>query len=373
SERHRNTNRPRILGKGKRKGNKGSKHPSTAHTGKPPVLLGTLLTPTRGLASWIFNEVGTRLTILGGGPIYGQGSDSAESCRDQPDYEKWHSDVDSAGCYSPYLEDYRGYAGYEEKGECSDVSLQSDMGSVREGNIPMKVEEDPHRDLPSHSDAKGSGNDEPSVPKAPPKALPGVRCLRASSLPWVASREVSSEEDTPLPKVKGPRAHAPMPKPRGGKKAATPLPALEPGNTAGAVPNAHAPKSGQPSLPKMAKDSPPQAGQSPNQPMTCGLAGVPSPFPGLFNMCGVVHVPVPVMLNVPVTLSPFVSVPIPVSVCVPVSVIVLIPVLPLLSCSRWPVVGYPALLYHCLALVSGPQPDRLVRQELRPWWGGSVT
>ncbi|KAK1788790.1 hypothetical protein P4O66_002600 [Electrophorus voltai] len=68
--------------------------------------------------------------------------------------------------------------------------------------------------------------------------------------------------------------------------------------------------------------------------MTGGLVGVPFPFSGLFNMCGAVHVPVPITvflpitLNVPIALSPFVSGPVPVSVCVLVSVIVLVPVLP---------------------------------------------
>ncbi|KAK1790589.1 hypothetical protein P4O66_014465 [Electrophorus voltai] len=181
------------------------------------------------------------------------------------------------------------------------------MGSDHEEDTPMEVEEDPHRDLSSHSDAKSSKSDEPPAPKA----LPRARCLGA--------REASSsEEDTSPPKAKSPRVHAPTPKPRGGKKAAAPAP--ETGNIAGALPDMHAPKPGLSPLPKLARDTPRQAGRFPTQPTTGGLAEVPSPFPGLFNVHGIVHVPVPVTvpvsitLNVPVSLFPFVSVPISVSV-----------------------------------------------------------
>ncbi|KAK1800583.1 hypothetical protein P4O66_005790 [Electrophorus voltai] len=268
-----------------------------------------------------------------GGPAYGPGSDSLESYGDQPDHENRHLEVDSAGSYDPCLDDYGGYADYGEKGECSDVSVWSDMGSDREEDTPMEVEEDPHRDLPSHSDAKSSENDEPPAPKAPPKAPPRAYRPGASKLPRVASRESSSSEaDTPPSKVKSPRAHVPTPKPRGGKKAAAPVPVQEPGNTAGALPNAHAPKPGQPPLPKPVKNSPPQAGRFLTQSMSWGLAGVPSPSSGLFHVCDVVHVPVPIsipiILNVSVTLFPFVSMPVPVSLSVPVTVIIMLPVLP---------------------------------------------
>ncbi|KAK1794308.1 hypothetical protein P4O66_011197 [Electrophorus voltai] len=83
----------------------------------------------------------------------------------------------------------------------------------------MEVEEVPHRVLPSPSDATGSKKDEPPAPKAPPRAPPRARHPEASKLPWVTCREASpTEEDTPPPKVKSPRAHAPTPKPRRGKK-----------------------------------------------------------------------------------------------------------------------------------------------------------
>ncbi|KAK1787403.1 hypothetical protein P4O66_002727 [Electrophorus voltai] len=223
----------------------------------------------------------------------------------------------------------------------------------------MEVEEDPHRDLPSHSDAKSSENDEPPAPKSPSKSLPRAHRPGASRLPRVGSRETSSSEDTTPPKAKSPREHVPMPKPHGGKRAAAPVPAPEPGNTAGVLPSVHALKPEQSPLPKLARDNPCQAGWSPTQLTTGGLAGVPSPFPGLFNVCGVVHVPItmPVLitLNVPVTLFPFMSALMPVNVCIPVSSSWSLSFL-LLPCSRWPVVGCPFLQPRLLALVSGPQP-----------------
>ncbi|KAK1801594.1 hypothetical protein P4O66_004556 [Electrophorus voltai] len=115
--------------------------------------------------------------------------------------------------------------------------------------------EDPHGIFPPTATPKAQ-SEEPPVSKAPPRAChPG-----ASRLPWVASREASSAEgDTLPPKAKSPRAHAPMPKPRGRKKAAAPVPAPEPGNTAGALPDTHAPKPGQLPLSNMAKDTPHKA------------------------------------------------------------------------------------------------------------------
>ncbi|KAK1793807.1 hypothetical protein P4O66_001533 [Electrophorus voltai] len=54
------------------------------------------------------------------GPVYGPGSESAESYGNQLDYENRHSEVDSAGSYDPYLDDYSGYGDY---GKYSDISL----------------------------------------------------------------------------------------------------------------------------------------------------------------------------------------------------------------------------------------------------------
>ncbi|KAK1792700.1 hypothetical protein P4O66_012627 [Electrophorus voltai] len=249
----------------------------------------------------------------GGGPVYGPGSDGAESYGEQLDQEDRYSEMDSAGSYDPYLDDHREDTDYGETEECHDVCLQSDRGSDCEEEAPVEVEEYPRRDLPSHGDAKSSESKDLTAPKAPPRVCrPG-----ASRLTWVAGREaLLSDKDTPPPEAKSSRAYAPMPKPRAGKKATAPVP--EPG---------------QSPLPRLARDTSRQDGQSSTQPTTGGLVGVHSPFPGLLNVGGVVHVPVPdtvsvpITLNVPVSLFPFVSVPMPVSVCVPVSVIVLVPVL----------------------------------------------
>ncbi|KAK1790616.1 hypothetical protein P4O66_014492 [Electrophorus voltai] len=141
-----NTDLPRMPGKGKKKkGKKGSQRPPTAYAARSPVVLGTLLTP-------------------GADP----GSNSAESCREQPDQEDRYSEMDSAGSYDPYLDDHMGDTDYGETEECSDICLQSESGSDCEEETPMEVEY-PHRDLPSHSDTKSSHSKEPPAPKAPPR------------------------------------------------------------------------------------------------------------------------------------------------------------------------------------------------------------
>ncbi|KAK1803195.1 hypothetical protein P4O66_021722, partial [Electrophorus voltai] len=72
--------------------------------------------PHRDLrSSWLHNGGGTHWRILGG-PVYGPGSDSADSYRDQPDYNNQHSEVDSAGTYDPYMDYSEGYAEYGERG-----------------------------------------------------------------------------------------------------------------------------------------------------------------------------------------------------------------------------------------------------------------
>ncbi|KAK1803812.1 hypothetical protein P4O66_003736 [Electrophorus voltai] len=167
--------------------------------------------------------------------------------------------MDSAGSYNPYLDDHRGDTDYGETEECSNICLQSDRGSNYEEEVPMEVEEYPHRDLPSHGDAKSSESKEPPAPKA----LSRARRPGASRLTQVASREAPLS-DTPPSEAKSSRAYAPTPKPRAGKKAAEPEP-------------------GQSLLPRLARDTSCQAGQSSSQPTTGGLVGGPSPFPGLVN------------------------------------------------------------------------------------------
>ncbi|KAK1784806.1 hypothetical protein P4O66_003476 [Electrophorus voltai] len=248
-----------MPGKGKKKkGRKGSQGTPTARAARSPVFLGTLLTPgveageSYGTPTddrdWYNNFQSSesasvdhyvpavrpslilaslhRATgreepadrFLGGGPVYGPGSDSAETYGEQPDQADRYSEMDSAGFYGPYLDDHRGDTDYRETEECSDVCLQSDRGSDCEEEAPMEVEEYPHRDLPSHGDAKSSERKEPP---APPRARrPGV-----SRLTRVATTEGPlSDKDTLPPEAKSSRVYAPMPKPHAGKKAAAPVP-----------------------------------------------------------------------------------------------------------------------------------------------------
>ncbi|KAK1785827.1 hypothetical protein P4O66_003202 [Electrophorus voltai] len=168
-----------------------------------------------------FHNRGGHWTILGG-PEYGPGSDSVESYRPQPDYEDWHLEVDSAGCYLDY---YEGYLECGDRGECSDVSLQSDLESDYVEDPPMEVEEVLYGDPPTDSDVQSaiSKKDEPPVPKIPPKAPPRRYRLGASKLFRAGHLEVtSSEEKTPFTKAHSPGTCAPVPKPHRGKREATP-------------------------------------------------------------------------------------------------------------------------------------------------------
>ncbi|KAK1785895.1 hypothetical protein P4O66_003128 [Electrophorus voltai] len=74
--------------------------------------------------------------------------------------------MDSAGSYDPCLDDQWGYTDYGETGECSDVYLQSDMGSNREEDLSMEVEEVPQRNPSSLTKVMDSEGDEPPAPKA---------------------------------------------------------------------------------------------------------------------------------------------------------------------------------------------------------------
>ncbi|KAK1793119.1 hypothetical protein P4O66_011526, partial [Electrophorus voltai] len=351
----------------------------------PPVFLGTLQTPT--------------IWESGPGEI-GPGAEAGKLCGTMSGYEDWYNDFQSSKSdsvdSSPLLErpsfilaSLHGSTTGEEPtgcfwggshiwcGEYSDVILRSDRGSNREEDPAMEVEEVPHGDLPTQSDITGSENDEPPASKA----LPRARRPGASKLLQVTWKEVSLQEEvTPPPKANSPRAHAPTPKPRRGKKAAAPVPAPEKDNKSGALPETHAPKQEQPPLPKTVKDNPPQADRSPTQLMTGGLAGASSPFSRLLaNPLCVVHVPVhvtvpvPITLNVPITLFPFVSLPVPVGVCIPVFVIVLVPVFSpavLLTPARGRLSGPLASPF---GIGLGPQPNRVACRESRHWGWGSVT
>ncbi|KAK1794435.1 hypothetical protein P4O66_011308 [Electrophorus voltai] len=136
-------------------------------------------------------------------------------------------ELDSAGTYNPYMDYQEGYADHGESREYSDVSFQSDSEFNHVGDPLMEVEEILHKDPPSVMDTASadSKSDKPSTPKAPPR----VSRSGASKLPHMTHREAasSSHQNTPLPKEHSPRAHAPMAKPRRGKREVSPLPAPE--------------------------------------------------------------------------------------------------------------------------------------------------
>ncbi|KAK1804707.1 hypothetical protein P4O66_003563 [Electrophorus voltai] len=299
-----------MPGKGskRRKGKKGGKCPSTIRTMKSSVILASLHTPTTG-------EEATGGFL--GSPEYGP----------QLDYEDRHLEGDSTGSYDSNMDYYEGYADYGDNGECSNVSLWSDLGFNYGEDLSMEVEEVLYGDPPNISDVESadSKSDEPQALKILPKAPPRRCRLGASKPSRAAQREMTAfEEETSSTTAYSPGTCVSVPKPRRGKGEATPVPIPETGKATGGPPVTGARK--QPP-PKLAKGNPPQAGGTPAQPTTGGQF-VPVP----------VTVSIPITLSVPVALSLFVSVPVPVSV----SVIVLIPVLPpsvllTLACSvPWP-------------------------------------
>ncbi|KAK1806788.1 hypothetical protein P4O66_005272, partial [Electrophorus voltai] len=151
---------------------------------------------------------------------------------------------------------------------------------------------------------------------------------RISMRPIGACGEVSSSDEYTLSvKARSPRAQAPKSKPCKGKKAVSPLPAPEMGQSAEAFPEARAPKPEQPPPHTLGREDPVQPRRIQTQ-LTGGLAGAPATFPELFNSHlynpVFVPVPIPVLITVPVALSPFMSVPVPISVSIPVSVVVLV-------------------------------------------------
>ncbi|KAK1794607.1 hypothetical protein P4O66_001327 [Electrophorus voltai] len=140
-----------------------------------------------------------------------------------------------------------GYAEYGERGECSDVTLESYRWSSREEDPLMEVEEVTGSEVdkpsaikaplkalprvrrfkvvsrgkfPPPNDVIGSEEDEPPAPKA----LPRARHSGVSKQPRVTDGEATSaaEEDIPPPRVRTSREQAPTPNPRGGKTAAAP-------------------------------------------------------------------------------------------------------------------------------------------------------
>ncbi|KAK1796216.1 hypothetical protein P4O66_009287 [Electrophorus voltai] len=198
---------------GKEKGKKGSQCTPTSHAARSPVVVGTLLTPGADLSTEAGEVYGTPAGDLDwyndfqysesdsvdsycpagrpslilaslqettgreesteqfwGGTVYGPGLDIAECYGEQPDQEDRYSEMDSARSYDPCLDVHRGYTDYGETEECSDVCLWSERGSNHEEEAPIEVEEDPHRDVSSHGEAKSSQSNEPPAPKEPPRA-----------------------------------------------------------------------------------------------------------------------------------------------------------------------------------------------------------
>ncbi|KAK1790257.1 hypothetical protein P4O66_014169, partial [Electrophorus voltai] len=147
----------------KRKGKKGGKRPPTTRAARPRH---------PGLTPHFHHGGGGRWTILGGPPEYGPGSDSAQSYRPQPDSEGWYAES-----YDHYMEIQEGYVDYGEYGECSDVSLRSDVGFGYGEDPSMEVEELLYGDPSNGSDVESVDSESNEAPalQIPPKALPGRR------------------------------------------------------------------------------------------------------------------------------------------------------------------------------------------------------
>ncbi|XP_035387482.1 calcium-binding protein 2a [Electrophorus electricus] len=104
----------------------------------------------------------------------------------------------------------------------------------------MEVEEVLYGDPPNFCDLESadSKSDEPPVLKILPKAVPR-RCHSGARKPSrVAQREATVfEEETSSTRACSPRIHALLPKPRRGKREATPVPTPETGKATGAPPD----------------------------------------------------------------------------------------------------------------------------------------
>ncbi|KAK1802445.1 hypothetical protein P4O66_022104 [Electrophorus voltai] len=153
------------------------------------------------------------------------------------------------GSYYPYGDHQEYYREQDQSERQTDTDLRSEYKEVssRSGSeVDPAMEVALHWDSPSDMDTVlvDSESGEPPVPKVPPRALPRRLCSRTSRWPKGACEGVlSSEEDTPSAKDRSPKAQAPKLKPRKGKKAASPVPAPEMGQSAMASPEARAWKS----------------------------------------------------------------------------------------------------------------------------------
>ncbi|KAK1802928.1 hypothetical protein P4O66_021456, partial [Electrophorus voltai] len=195
-------------GSKKRKRKKGGKRPHK-------LRIETLRHP--GLTPHFHHGGGGHWTILGGPPSMVQGQ--TQSCRPQPDSEDWHVQVDFTGSYKPYIDFYEGYMDYGDNGECSNVSLRSDLGFDYGEDPSMEVEEVLSGHPPNISDVESadSKSDEPPALKIPPKAPPRRCRLGASKPSSAAQREATAfEEETPSTWAYSSGTRVPVPKPRRG-------------------------------------------------------------------------------------------------------------------------------------------------------------
>ncbi|KAK1784120.1 hypothetical protein P4O66_021161, partial [Electrophorus voltai] len=184
SNHHRNTNQRRMPGKGKKKGKKGKRRTSPNSACNPSVLLGTLLTPAaeeRGLGAEVEESHGITSDHNDWYNYFQSSeSDTADfSCTrmrpslilsslhgitteqgpagyygDLPIYEDRYLEVESAESYMDLTE---GYAEYGERGECRNVTLESDLGSDHEEDPSMEVEEVPQGNLGAREPASSPG------------------------------------------------------------------------------------------------------------------------------------------------------------------------------------------------------------------------
>ncbi|KAK1784126.1 hypothetical protein P4O66_021157, partial [Electrophorus voltai] len=238
--------------------------------------------------------------------LYGPAAEEKSAGSSTDLSEGYAGDGERKGSYYPYgdHQEYYGEQDQSERQTDTDLRLEDTEVGSRSGsevdqkeNPALEVEEALHWDSPSDMDTVlvDSECEEPPVPKVPPKAPPRRLRSRTSRRPKGACEGVlSSEEDTPSAKDRSPRAQAPKPKPRKGKKAVSPVPAPETGQSAKASPEARAPKPEQPPPHTSAKRDPVRPGRTPTQRKIGGLAGAPAAFPGLISshLCNPVVVPV---------------------------------------------------------------------------------
>ncbi|KAK1793826.1 hypothetical protein P4O66_001552 [Electrophorus voltai] len=174
-----------MPGKGskRRRGKKGSKCPSTtrAETLRHPGL--TPFLPQQGRRPLV--DFGGGLGMVQGWTLRSPTDPRRTTGSSTLRSNTIPVEVYSTGSYNPYMDCCEGYADYGGNGECSDVSLRSDLGFDCVEDPSMEVEEVFFGDPPTDSDLESavSRSDEPPPPKIPPKAPPR-RCRSGASKPF---------------------------------------------------------------------------------------------------------------------------------------------------------------------------------------------